>query len=259
MVEMLENMKIPGLVVTKKSGWGSDPRKRKAEIELDEKVGEMSGRRGNSLLLEGDVDIKLFTPLTDLDWAGFSSSVESRICTAFGVPAIITGCRYGLDRSTYANMSQAEKALYTRTCRPKWVAYADSLTQGLIYNEGGDESLRFRFAFEELPQFQEDEIDVTTRTVMQYSQGIISLEEAREAIGYTGTNPDVEAYLNRQNEREDENDGTEDSVENPETEENEDEKIEEPKTRTRSLRKGTPLGEGLALMNALKQLKKMKN
>lgn len=190
MVELLENMKVPGLIVTKKGGFGSPKRRAAAERELDDQLGDIAGRNGNTLLLEGDVDVKYQTPLSDLDWPGFSSITESRICTSFGVPAIIIGCRYGMDRSTYSNMSQAEKALYTRTCRPKWVAMADCLTRGLIMAEKEDPKLKFKFAFEELPQFQEDETELTSRVAMQYGVGLISQEEGREELGFTGRNPD---------------------------------------------------------------------
>jgi len=189
LAEMLINLKVPGLTVIVKDGFKSDPKRKQAKREIEKSVG--TGMRGSTLLLEGDVDTKLENPLGDLDWPGFSGSIESRICMAYGVPPIIIGSRFGLERSTYANYTEARRSFYQETLRPKWVHLAAALTRSL-FREEGEDKLVLRFRFDSLPEFQEDQLAKAQRVTMLYNAGIIPLPTAQEELGY---NPEELAKL----------------------------------------------------------------
>lgn len=188
LAEMLVNLKVPGLVVTVKDGFGKDDERRKeAKRDIRNSVGR--GNRGNTLLLEGDVTTEVHNPLGDLDWPGFSNNIDARICMAFQVPAILVGARLGLLRSTYANYESARQSFYRETMGPLWKKLAGSLTRSLLRAEG-EPRLQVRFAYEDLPEFREGEDALALRVLNLYRGGLISREEARGALGYDPEFPD---------------------------------------------------------------------
>ncbi len=60
---------------------------------------------------------------------------------------------------------------------------AQYLTLSLLREEG-EQRLEFKFMYEELPEFQEDESEKSTRIVEQWERKLITREEARKALGY---------------------------------------------------------------------------
>lgn len=180
LAEMMINLKIPGMVITKKDGWGGSRRKEDAKKDLRNAIGR--GHRGEPLMLEGEVEVHMENPLGDMDWPGFSGSLETRMCMAFGVPPILIGSRFGLERSTYANYEQARESFYKETLRPKWNSLGEALTLGLLRAEGDSEN-HIRFVYEELPEFQENETDRSARTIAEFQATLITREEARAEIG----------------------------------------------------------------------------
>jgi HK97 family phage portal protein len=56
---------------------------------------------------------------------------ESRICSAFRVPAQVVGVTAGLDSGTYANFSEANRAFTQKLLVPLWRDVSDELTRGL--------------------------------------------------------------------------------------------------------------------------------
>ncbi len=178
--EAVVNLKIPGtLVKTKRAP--SEDEKKQMRAQFNEQFGK--GQRHSVGFAWGEeIDIQLLNPLADLDWPGLTGLGEARICGAFGVPPIIAHTRAGLDRSTYANYETADRVMYQGTMAPIWEALADDLTLDLLRVEGVYD-LRFRFAYDELPQFQESANDKTTRVIAQVNAGLLSRQSAMEALG----------------------------------------------------------------------------
>jgi len=181
MAEMLLNLKVPGLVVKTKQQMNPQQR-RKLLKEIREEIGAETGNRGNILLASGEGDVSVVSPLSDLDWPGFSEQVEARICMSFGVPPILAGARLGLLRSTYSNYETARRSFYQETMASQWELLSEGLTKGLLYQEG-ETRLRLRPRYDELPEFQEDEEKKTRRVTLLYQAKLITREEARVDLG----------------------------------------------------------------------------
>ena len=203
LAEMLVNLKVPGMSVIVKDGFGNDNDKREeAKRDIKNSVGR--GNRGNTLLLEGDVSVEVHNPLGDMDWPGFSNNIDARICMSFQVPAILVGARLGLLRSTFANYGSARESFYRETMGPLWGKLGASLTRSLLRAEG-EPRLSVRFAYEELPEFNEDKDAKALRVSAMYRGGLISLGEARGELGYDPKFPDSdEADMEEELDEEDE-------------------------------------------------------
>lgn len=178
--EMLDNLEVPGIILKTPLGLSKEQRDD-LKAALRDSAGR--GRRGSPLVLEGEgAGFEQPTPLSDLDWPGFSSMSEARICSAFGVPPILVGCRAGLERSTFANYGEARRSFYQDTLRPLWVAVGDTLTRGLLRNEG-DEENEVAFDLDGISALQEDQTAVTDRSTKLFMGSVITRNEARAMVG----------------------------------------------------------------------------
>jgi HK97 family phage portal protein len=187
LAEMLLNLKVPGLVYSTDRVMSPDQR-RAFRDQLHDAVGR--GKRGAPLILEGAGNARLDVqnPLQDMDWPGLTSLTDTRICMAFGIPPILVGSRAGLDRSTYANYQHARRSFYIETMAGLWDTLQDGLTLGLLRAEG-DQRLQFRFDYQSLPEFQEDENQRADRVLRSYDAGLITADEARAELGYSPMTP----------------------------------------------------------------------
>lgn len=178
--EVLENLKLPGLVMMIEGL--TDAQANALRERLEERFG--AGNRGLPLVMRGKGSMQIPNPMADLDWPGLTHLSETRICTAFGVPPIVIHCRAGLEKATYSNYEQAERAFYRRAMGPLWELLADVLTLHLCRREG-EMKLRFRFRYDELPQFTEDRLSAAQRASIMYQggMGIASRDEARAELG----------------------------------------------------------------------------
>ncbi len=180
LIEMLTNLKVPGTIIRSSQPLGT-PEKDAIIAEVHNRAGH--GARGGVVFISGpDAEMKMPTPLADMDWHGFANLSESRICAAFNVPPIIVGVRVGLDRSTYSNYAEARKSFYSETMVPLWRAVAGVFTRSLLRHEG-DDSHEIRFNTNNISGLHEDATEVATRAVALFSGGIITLDEARSDIG----------------------------------------------------------------------------
>lgn len=188
MAEMLKNMKVPGLTLIRKQSFTSDLAREAAKESIANAIGQ--DKRGSTLLLDGDISVVQGTPLKDLDWEGFAGSIETRICQSFGVPGIIVGSRIGMKRSTYANYAEARRSFYTETIIPKWKKLEAAFTRSLLWQEGYDRSIYFRFKIEDLDVFQEDIHNEETRILAQYRAGLLTRRKAQLLLGIDPDDPD---------------------------------------------------------------------
>lgn len=178
--EMLFNMKVPGLVWHTKRPMSPIQKK-----ELREDIESNTGRknRGNSVIFEGEGEIKILNPLGDLDWPGLSGLSEARMCASFGVPPILISARVGLDTSTYSNYDKARVSFYRERMAPIWNKLGKLMTKCLLLDEG-IKGYRLVFRYDELPEFQAEKLDKSNRVVGEFKGNLISQEEGREQLGY---------------------------------------------------------------------------
>jgi HK97 family phage portal protein len=130
--------------------------------------------------------------MKDLDIGNLSSYVESRICLALHVPAIVVGAKVGLDRSTFTNAGEAREYMYENTVAPEWQMVADKVGYNLLLDFGMiDQGLVPRFDTRQVKALQESEEDLWKR--VDDFEGL-SIIEKRVKIGY-GKDPDGIVYM----------------------------------------------------------------
>jgi HK97 family phage portal protein len=130
--------------------------------------------------------------MKDLDIGNLSSYVESRICLALHVPAIVVGAKVGLDRSTFTNAGEAREYMYENTVAPEWQMVADKVGYNLLADFGLlEEALIPRFDTRQVKALQESEADLWQR--VDEFEGL-SVVEKRVKIGY-GKDPDGIVYM----------------------------------------------------------------
>lgn len=193
-VEMLDNNRVPGLILKQEMDW-TDQQKIDMREVLKDKLGK--GKRGSPLLLSGiGAGIEIPTPLKDLDWPGLAGMSESRICAAFGIPPIIVGARVGLEHATYSNYAVAEKIFYRGTMTGIWMATAAALTTGLYRTEGNDET-EVRFNLTKVRSLREDQTEEAKRARELHEGGIASFYEAQEIAGISIDDAQENYYLHK--------------------------------------------------------------
>lgn len=178
--EILENLDVPGLVVTSE-GMG-DAEYERFRAQMKDRAGK--GKRGSTALIDGmNAKAALMNPLQDVDLPGLSSMSESRICMAFGVPPILIGTRLGLERSTFSNYEEARKSFYENTMIPFWHRLESLFTHTLLREEGDTQHV-VKFDTSEIPELQPALEELSARARKDYESGVITREEARKEAGY---------------------------------------------------------------------------
>ncbi len=140
-----------------------------------------TGKRnaGMPMLLEGGLDWKPFSlsPL-ELDWIESRKINMRDIAVALGVPSELLGDG---DIKTYSNYQEARKSFYQETILPMMDRLAAKLNTWLV--PMFDETLVLAYDKEEIEALQEDRDALSSRVINQYEQGIITLNEVRNALG----------------------------------------------------------------------------
>ena len=124
---------------------------------------------------------RLGESLSNMAFPELRDTTESRICMAFGIPPILIGSVVGLDRATYSNYREARQSFFYETMIPLANRIVRFLNHCLSYefpNAGYIEA-----NFNDVQALTEDMNSLTERTTKQWDSGLISLNEAREALG----------------------------------------------------------------------------
>lgn len=115
---------------------------------------------------------------------------ESRICMAFGVPPLIVYAYVGLLRSTYSNLKEAWSSFWDSTMSPQMKEWRMFWQMALLseYETEDDirrERVRVFWDFSDVSALQDDVDAIQKRITDKYNAGLITLNEAREALGET--------------------------------------------------------------------------
>lgn len=184
LVEMLENVVFPGLILRQTSDF-SQSQADDIRAVLKDRIGK--GKRGSPLLLSGEgAGAELPTPLSDMDWPGVSNLSETRICAVLGVPATLVGLRSGLQTTGLSgqDVASAEGIFYRGTMRALWNANASAYTMHLLKNgKGEDTNKKFRYNTNNVKAMQPD-LQLMSSSVSAISgTGLIYVNEARKMLG----------------------------------------------------------------------------
>lgn len=118
---------------------------------------------------------------TDMAFPELDARTESRICMSFEMSPILISAKVGLDRSTYSNYEQANKAWYNEWVAPEWQMLADTVGEKMlpIYHED-HANYYCEFNTTEVKALQEDRTAKVERARGMWKDGLAKLNEARE-------------------------------------------------------------------------------
>lgn len=137
---------------------------------------------GKPALVPYELDVREVQRAPTQDDTGIRESMRREICAAFGVPLSYAGA---WDSSTYQSSPEQRRAFYEDTIIPQCEIIADALNQHAMpfFDPSGDYELEFDYsevlALSELRANQEQVYKD------RWQQGLMTLNEVREAIGAT--------------------------------------------------------------------------
>lgn len=129
---LLHNMGIPGVIVSPDGDESPSPDDVKAVKEQMDS--DFSGdRRGKPMVMSGKTKVQQFgfSP-EQLDLKSLRRIPEERVTAVLGIPAIVAGMGAGLDRSTFANYSEAREAAYEENIIPTQRLFGEDLWHQLL-------------------------------------------------------------------------------------------------------------------------------
>ena len=118
----------------------------------------------------------------DMSLDGLHNLTESRICAVFGVPPILVGANVGLQRSTFSNYREARLAFHSETLEPLVARILRYFNRNLFDEYTGNETLSVDWA--QMRGVLDDQAAATAQVNLLFTGGIITLNEAREKLGF---------------------------------------------------------------------------
>ncbi len=141
----------------------------------------------NVALLHGGLDLKqVGFDLNEMAYPELRRLTEARICTAFGVPAILIGAQVGLDASTYSNFEEARRTFYEDTVGPLWARIDGAITRDLLPEFGVERGVSVEFDTSNIPALRDDVNPAWGRATAALSAGAITINQAQLEMGLPG-------------------------------------------------------------------------
>jgi HK97 family phage portal protein len=183
LASMLRNMGVPGVVISPTGD--NSLSETDAGMVKSAYMSKFSGdRRGEPLVLSSGAAITAF---------GFSPEQmtvrdlrripEERVSAIFGTPAVVVGLGAGLDRSTFANYAEAREAAYESNIIPTQRLLVGELRTQLQPDFDPQRKLVLAFDLSKVRVLQADEQALHERTRLDLLAGVVTVDEAREALG----------------------------------------------------------------------------
>lgn len=183
-MSVLQNGGVPGSILSVSDVLDTE-QARALAMSFDQKT---SGKqKGSTIVLHGGVEYENFgTSFKDLEAKELTKINEAKILAGLGVPLPVFGGPSGTDSSTYDNMRTALKIFWTQTVIPLQTMIEDFLNSDLDFISNADrvKGIRIKFNRTEVEALKEDQDMLSNRARLDYSGGIITLNEARVAGGY---------------------------------------------------------------------------
>ena len=184
----LRNGAVPSVIVMPKENANiiqSDDNLRATKAHLSASF--TGDRRGEPMAIGAPVDIEQFGYSPEQrDLASLRRIPETRAAAVLRLPPIVMGLLSGLEFATYANFREAERVAYRANLVPTYRNMAGTLhTQLLSRFEQNIDLFEVQFDTSQVEALQENADEFSVRIRGQWADGIIELNEARAALGYT--------------------------------------------------------------------------
>lgn len=194
---MFQNRGAFGLI-TDRSNRPMDAEQAKTVQEAFEKRSAGTGNFGKTIVTNKDLNyIQMAMSPQDLQLIEHGVISTREICNVFGVDSSLFN---DPDNKTYSNRTEAEKSLYTNAIIPISTKRAANYTTFLCPNHFPGKTVRLRQDFSDVEVLQENFKDRATTVAMLKDSGIITPNEAREALNEEpSTDPSADMLSIKQN------------------------------------------------------------
>ena len=187
---LLSNLGVPGVVIAPSAAAQSAAGSRGVIFDTDSvkrAFKETFGgeNRGDAMVMSAatDVHVMSFNP-QQLTLRDLRKIPEERISGVFGVAAIVAGLGAGLDRSTFANFSEAREAAYEEALIPMQNDFASVIKKsGLTEFASDTKGFVVDFDLSEVRVLQEDQNKLWERALGALSKGGITRRRFKEMVG----------------------------------------------------------------------------
>lgn len=193
---LLRNMGVPGLIVSPAPGEPSPGEDDVKATKAYFKTAFAGDRAGEPLVMGGATRVAQFgfSP-EQMNLKALRRIPEERISAVLGVPAIVAGLGAGLDRSTFANMSEAREMAFESNIVPAQRILAEEVRFQLLSDFEEDPwAWRVGFDLSGVRVLQEDRNRLAERLDVGVRGGWVRVAEARRELGLEATDRD-EIYL----------------------------------------------------------------
>ena len=185
--EFFRNGGIPSHVITSAEELNENQRK-----EISKQYTEVTGRRGGVagdtgwhepfVFGKGATIQPLGADPAKLDLAPIFDMSESRVCSLYGVPAILVGANVGLKQSqAYGTAREGRISFWEETLMPLYVRLSQALTRGLASEFGAGYALRYDLT--QVQPLQRARSPIIRDSVLMWTQGLLTRDRALERIG----------------------------------------------------------------------------
>lgn len=149
---------------------------------IEQTTGKNSGQ-GLVLSARATFNRTGLTP-AELDLRKQRYSAQEVFSHVTGIPAIVLNFGAGMERTTYNNMSEADRRAVDQYLQPLWWHIAQELTHQLLRDIDQDTTHFVEFDISEVGALQEDETARVDRIIAKYQGQVITRAEARGELDY---------------------------------------------------------------------------
>lgn len=175
-VGLLQNATRPSGVLSLEGNLTPDQREHLQE-QLERRLQGRNAAR--PLVLEGGMSWQqIGLDAGEVSWLEGMKMSAREIALAFGVPPVLIG---DADQATYSNYQTARRSLYTETVLPMMDWLGGEFNRFLTPAFGG---VVLNYDTDDIEALSEDVTPLWDRTIKAVQAGILTTNEAREALGY---------------------------------------------------------------------------
>lgn len=158
----------------------TEEQRKALKAVIDEYSGP--GNAGRVLLLTGEFDFKeMGMNSQDLDWLAGLKLDTREIALTLGVPPQLVGDSENL---TYSNYQEARRSFYQETIIPLVRFIVEEFNIWLVHNQFKEEDLFFDLDLDQVEALRENRKELWDLALSGVKQGVITINEARELLGY---------------------------------------------------------------------------
>lgn len=175
---------FPGLILTPKDNTNQLQEEDLALI-IKQVIEATSGERAGGVAAVNeamDAHVVGYSP-DDMAIRELAKLPEERITAVLGLPAIVAGMGAGLERSTFANMKEANEAAHEQFLVPLWDDIAEVFTEHLLPEFRGSEDMVFMLDYSNVRALQDDQDKVWERAGKAFERNGIDRSRYKTIIG----------------------------------------------------------------------------